>query len=71
VQQGKGQLRSAKVDRPDVQKPKQDAPVDTIAAVLLKRFNAIHGAGKYEDLGGGDDWADNDGDAEWGDDDAW
>lgn len=72
VQSGKGGLRSVSA-RP-TPKPKVEEPADTIAAVLLKRFNALHGAGKYEDLSGGDDWADEAakaGDAEWGDDDDW
>lgn len=71
VQLGLGALRSSKVPHA-AQKVKADKPADTIAAVLLKRFNAVHGTGQYEDLGGSEDWdvqgAD---DAEWDDDDVW
>lgn len=67
VQSGRAHLRP--VESREVRAREPSAP-DSIAAVLLKRFEAIHGTGRYEELGG-EDWQDDEQEAEWGDDDAW
>lgn len=67
---GRAGLRSVKAPHAS-QKEKPKAEAGSIAEVLLKRFEAMHGVGKYEDLGKDDDWEAVTGDAKWDDDDDW
>jgi len=74
VAQGRSALKSVAKPHAAQKVVKKEEGSDTIAAVLLKRFQAMHGTGAYEDLGGHDAWDEKDAakEAAWADDaDEW